>query len=245
MTWTPIFDRAPALGVGEPGAITIDPFDSDILYVGTSNRDGSQFSGDATQPAAGLFKSTDGGASWLRLGSSYPSNIPSNASIFFNQVINVVIIDPANSQIIYLASNSGLFVSKDGGFNWTKGAAPAGDVGSLQLDASSPPAARILYAGITGCGAQSTDGGLSWAVILSGATPVVANALCPTPLASLPAALASSSSRWHRRPLAHLRSPQGILHLRLPLEFPFHVADDKFPVDLAQAILFVPLITFR
>ena len=50
------------------------PIDTNIIYVGTSNRDGSQFSGDATQPPAGLFKSTDGGASWVRLGSGYPSS---------------------------------------------------------------------------------------------------------------------------------------------------------------------------
>ena len=125
-TWTPIFDRAPSLGIGDPGALAIDPVDTNIMYAGTSNRDGSQFSGEATQPPAGLFKSTDSGASWIRLGSGYPSSAPSNASIFFNQVINVVIVDPANHQTVYLASNAGLFVSNDGGFNWTQGAVPAG-----------------------------------------------------------------------------------------------------------------------
>ena len=159
-TWTPIFDRAPSLGVGEPGAIAIDPTNSDILYVGTSNRNGSQFSGDATQPPAGLFKSVDGGASWIRLGSGYPLSTPSNADILFDQVINVVIVDPADSQIIYLASNSGLFVSIDGGLNWTQGTAPFGDARSLVLDQTSPTAARILFAGVTGVGVvQSTNGG--------------------------------------------------------------------------------------
>jgi photosystem II stability/assembly factor-like uncharacterized protein len=109
-TWTPLFDRAPALGIGEPGAVAIDPFDTNILYVGTSNRDGSQFSGNATQPPAGLFKSTDGGASWVRLGSGYPSSAPSNANIFFIQVINVVIVDPANNQVVYLASTTAVGV---------------------------------------------------------------------------------------------------------------------------------------
>ena len=177
-TWTPIFDRAPALGVGEPGALAIDPIDTNVVYVGTSNRDGSQFSGEATQPPAGLFKSTDAGASWVRLGSGYPSSAPSNAAIFFRQVINVVIVDPANSQIVYLASNSGLFVSTDGGVNWTKGVAPAGDVRSLVLDPTSPAGARILYAGITGSGVfQSTDGGLHWTSVLNATTPAVAGKL--------------------------------------------------------------------
>ena len=177
-TWTPIFDRAPALGVGEPGAIAIDPVNTDIVYVGTSNRDGSQFSGDATQPPAGLFKSVDGGASWIRLGSSYPSNIPSNASIFFNRVINVVIVDPANSQVIYLACNVGLFVSIDGGFNWTQGAATGGDVRSLVLDQTSPTSARILFAGVNGVGVvQSTDGGQNWVTILNATNPAVSTSL--------------------------------------------------------------------
>jgi photosystem II stability/assembly factor-like uncharacterized protein len=194
-SWTPIFDRAPALGVGEPGAIAIDPVDTNILYVGTSNRDGSQFSGEATQPPAGLFKSTDGGASWVRLGSGYPSSAPSNANIFFNQVINVVIVDPANNLTVYLASNSGLFVTTDGGFNWTKGVAPAGDVRSLVFDPTSPAAARILYAGITGSGVfQSTDGGLHWTPVLNATTPAVAGKLAGGGFSKVVVALAPATS---------------------------------------------------
>ena len=150
--WTPIFDRAPSLGIGEPGGLAIDPVDTNIIYAGTSNRDGSQFSGEYTQPPAGLFKSTDGGFSWVRWVPATRRALPSNASIFFNRVINIVLVDPANHQTVYLACNSGLFVSNDGGFNWTQGVAPAGDVRSLQLDLTSPPAARILYAGVTGAG---------------------------------------------------------------------------------------------
>lgn len=70
--WAPLFDHAPSLGIGEPAAIAIDPIDTSIIYAGTSNREGSQFSRAQTQPGAGLFKSTDGGASWIRLGSPYP-----------------------------------------------------------------------------------------------------------------------------------------------------------------------------
>ena len=181
-TWTPIFDRAPSLGVGEPGGIAIDPVDTSIIYVGTSNRDGSQFSGEATQPPAGLFKSTDRGGSWVRLGSGYPSSSPSNANQFFNQVINVVIVDPANHLVVYLATNSGVFVSGDGGLNWTHGTLPSGDVRSLVMDLTSPAAARILYAGVSSSGVfRSNDGGQNWTLILSGATPVLANELCPTP----------------------------------------------------------------
>lgn len=177
-TWTPIFDRALSLGIGGPGAIAIDPVNTDVLYVGTSNRNGSQFSSDTTQPPAGLFKSSDGGASWIRLGAAYPPGPPSNASQLFTHVINVVIVDPANSQRLYLASNRGLFVSTDGGLNWTQGTAPAGDVQSLVLDATSPANARVLYAGVRGTGVvQSTNGGAAWTTILSATTTVVATNL--------------------------------------------------------------------
>src|ERR1700758_3869835 len=176
--WTPLFDHAPSLGIGEPAAIAIDPIDTSIIYAGTSNREGSQFSSAATQPGAGLFKSTDAGASWIQLGSSYPSSSPSNASIFFNQAINVVIVDPANNQIVYLASNSGLFRSTDGGLNWNQAVAPNGAANTLVLDPPSPASARILYAGINGVGVvQSTDGGQNWATILNAATPAVATKL--------------------------------------------------------------------
>ena len=131
-----------------------------------------------TQPPAGLFKSTDGGAGWVRLGSGYPSGPATNASIFFSRVITVVIVDPANTQALYLASNAGIFFSTDGGFNWTKGVSPAGDVRSLALDTTSPVGARILYAGVSGVGVvQSTDGGRNWQTILNVATPAVATAL--------------------------------------------------------------------
>jgi hypothetical protein len=180
LTWTPIFDKAPSLGVGEPGGIAIDPIDPSIIYLGTSNRDGSQFSGEATQPPAGLFKSTDSGGSWVQLGSGYPSSAPSNANQFFNQIINIVFVDPANHLVVYLASNFGVYISNDGGLTWTRGALPGGnvDVRSLVMDLTSPAGARILYAGVSGVGVfRSITGGQTWTLILSGATPVVATEL--------------------------------------------------------------------
>ena len=37
-TWTPIFDRAPSLGIGEPAGIGIDPVDPSSRRPGCSNR---------------------------------------------------------------------------------------------------------------------------------------------------------------------------------------------------------------
>jgi hypothetical protein len=174
-TWTPIFDRQISLGIGEPSAIAIDPNDTSVIYVGTSGR-------VTPQAQAGLYKSTDGGASCVRVGSGYPAGNVGNATQFVNQNVNVIIVDPANSQTVYLSSSSGVFRSTDGGQNWVQGAGSAGDARSLVLDASSPAGARVLYAGITNGGLfQSTDGGQNWAQILGAGTPAVAAALGGTP----------------------------------------------------------------
>ena len=174
-SWLPIFDRQLSLAVGEPGALAIDPNNADVVYLGTSAR-------VSAQPQAGLFKSADGGASWIRLGSGYPAGNTGNAIQFVNQWINVIIVDPANSSVLYLASTGGCFRSIDGGRNWTAGANAGGDARSLVLDTSAPAGTRILYAGISGRGVfRSNDGGQNWIQILSGATPAVAAALGPAP----------------------------------------------------------------
>jgi hypothetical protein len=80
-TWIPLFDRQLSLAVGEPGALAIDPNNTDVVYLGTSAR-------VSAQPQAGLFKSRDGGGSWIRLGSGYPVGNTGNAIQFVNQWIN-------------------------------------------------------------------------------------------------------------------------------------------------------------
>ena len=89
-TWKPIFDRQLALGIGEPQGIAIDPNDSSTVYIGTSGR-------VTPQSAAGLYKSTDGGSTVVRLGSGFPAGNVGNANQFFTQSINVIIVDPTAS----------------------------------------------------------------------------------------------------------------------------------------------------
>jgi hypothetical protein len=179
-TWIPLFDRQLCLGIGEPAGIAIDPNNTDIIYVGTSERVVYQNTGifGAPDSSQGLFKSTDGGNSWIQLGGGFPAGNTGNAINFVGTWINVIIVDPANSQNLYLASSRGVFFSSDGGKNWTAGNGSNGDARSLVLDTSSPPSNRILYTGITGRGAfQSNDGGRNWTRILSATTPAVAAAL--------------------------------------------------------------------
>lgn len=181
-TWRPLFDRQLVLGIGEPAAIAIDPSNTDIVYAGSSQRIvlGTGNSGFFGQPdsSQGLFKSTDQGETWIQLGSGFPPGNNGNATNLVGQNINVVIVDPANSNNLYLASSSGVFFSNDAGENWTQGNNAVGDARSLVLDTTSPAGARILYAGISGQGVfSSADGGQNWNQILSGATPAVSTAV--------------------------------------------------------------------
>jgi photosystem II stability/assembly factor-like uncharacterized protein len=182
-TWRPLFDRQASLAIGEPAALAIDPNDADVIYAGTSGRGRV-----SPQRQAGLFKSTDGGASWVLLGSGYPPGNTGNALNFATALINVIIVDPANSAVVYLAASTGVWRSTDGGQNWKLGTGSVGDARSLVLDRTSPAGARILYAGLSGQGVvQSTDGGQSWSPtpILDSATPAVAAVLATVPGATI------------------------------------------------------------
>jgi hypothetical protein len=194
-TWTPLFDRQPALGIGEPAGIAIDPNNTDTIYVGTSGRVGSAEPDTVQQPTAGLFKSTDGGASWIALGSGFPAGSTGDAGKFVNQTINVIIVDPATSSVLYLASTSGVFTSSDAGQNWTAAAGISGDTRSLVLDPSTPASARILHAGVSGTGVfRSTDSGRTFTQTLSATTPAVATALGGSGFTRVVVALAPPTS---------------------------------------------------
>lgn len=186
-TWTPLFDRQLLMGIGDPGCVAVDPNNTDTIYAGTSARwllgDANPTYFNANQAAQGLYKSTDGGSSWIQLGSGFPASNTGNAlGTFFGTNINVVIVDPASSGTLYCATQNGVWISGDGGQNWTQGTGSFGDVRTLVLDATSPLASRILYAGISNRGVfTSNNGGASWTSILTGSTPVVASAVGASP----------------------------------------------------------------
>jgi len=198
--WTPLFDKQPSLVIGKPGAIAIDPSDENIVYAGTSGQWLSPLNDRPEGQRQGLFKSTDGGSSWIQLGSGYPSDnvvdgtLPGNdaMTLFVNSAggrdINVIIVDPANSDILYLASSRGIYRSENGGRNWVLGSNAAGNARSLVLDSSSPTGSRVLYAGISGTGViMSNDGGQNWSnpPNLNQTTPMASGQ--PNPLSSWPA----------------------------------------------------------
>ena len=119
-------------------ALAIDPLTPTTLYAGTPG---------------GVFKSTDGGASWSASGLIKPS---------------VLAIDPLTSTTLY-AGSGGVFQSTDGGASWSASGRLApwpGAVAALAIDPLTP---TTLYAGTVGYSPDSlgdlyktTDGGASW-----------------------------------------------------------------------------------
>jgi photosystem II stability/assembly factor-like uncharacterized protein len=116
--------------------LAIDPANPTTLYAATG--------GSGLGDFRGLFKSTDGGASWLPINNGVAGLFDARASI------TALVIDPHNSNILYAGtSGGGVFKSSDGGANWSRlndGLANL-DVRVLAIAPGSPHA---LYAGTAG-----------------------------------------------------------------------------------------------
>lgn len=157
------------------GALAVDQQNPKVIYAGTgeSNMRNSVSIGD------GMYKSTDGGDNWTRIGLDSTEHI------------SRIVIDPTNSNTIYVAApgplwsdgtHRGLYKSTDAGKTWQKILyinAKTG-VADVELDPSQP---NTLYAttwefrrtpysfnsGGAGSGIyKSTDGGATWKELSNG-----------------------------------------------------------------------------
>ncbi|HET7698414.1 MAG TPA: hypothetical protein VFK57_22055 [Vicinamibacterales bacterium] len=107
-TFTPIFDDGGSFSLG---AVKVDPKDSSVVWLGTgeNNNQRSVAFGD------GLYKSTDAGKTWKRMGLENSEHIQN------------ILIDPRNSNTVYVTAigplwrpggDRGLFKTTDGGATW-------------------------------------------------------------------------------------------------------------------------------
>lgn len=174
ITWNNISDGQ--FKTGSVGAIAVSESNTNIVYVGMGEH---AVRGVMTHHGDGMYKSTDAGKTWKKIG------------LELTQHIARVIIDPNNPDIVYVAAQGALYSSStergiykttDGGLSWKKilyinektGAA------ELSMDAKNP---NILYAamwehgrlpwkiisGGPGSGLyKSTDGGNSWEKLSAG-----------------------------------------------------------------------------
>ena len=109
VTWMPRTDRMPMLAIG---AITFDPHNPLRVYAGSGE-------GNAYDIGAGIYASTDGGATWTVLAGT-----PFVGSGFFD-----LVVDPVNRKVLYAGTTTGFYVSKNGGATWRRRhAAPCWDI---------------------------------------------------------------------------------------------------------------------
>ena len=167
-TWTPVFDSASAASIG---AIGVAPSDPNIVYVGTGEADMR----DSIQFGDGMYKSTDAGKTWKRIGLEN------------TRQIGRVLVDPKNPNIVFVAAlghayaanpDRGVYRSRDGGATWEKVLFKNEDVGAIDLN-FDPANSQIVYAALwnvrrppwfiytpaNGPGGgifKSTDGGTTW-----------------------------------------------------------------------------------
>lgn len=120
-----------------------------------------------TNGRAGLWKSTDGGASWKTIGKGLPQ---SNTAY-------QLLVDPEQPDTLYMKMRRGGSVSTDGGENWTPfgGAVANVEIESLTL------ASKTLFAGTEKGFLRSTDGGQSWQRIGGGLPRYIVSALAVHP----------------------------------------------------------------
>jgi photosystem II stability/assembly factor-like uncharacterized protein len=189
-TWKPIFDQ---VNVGSIGAIAVAPSTPKTIYVGTGEAD---MRSDIAQ-GIGMFRSTDGGASWQAIG------------LKDTQQIGQILVDPRNSNVVLVAAlghpygpneERGVFRSADGGKSWTKTLYKDANTGAIDL-AFEPGNPSIVYAALwqtrrppwntyppsSGPGSglyKSRDGGRTWAHLTGHGLP---NAPARMGLATSPA----------------------------------------------------------
>jgi hypothetical protein len=140
---------------GRVTALAVVPGDSSIAYLGAAD--------------GGVWKTTNGGASWTPLTDTQASLATGS-----------IAIDPVNTEIIYVGTGeedfstdsyfgAGVLKSVNGGSTWTLIPGPFGssqmDIGSMAVDPSND---EIVLAGTNNGLYQSTNGGSTWNLVLSG-----------------------------------------------------------------------------
>jgi len=147
VTWNSNTDLLPSLSISE---IVIDPANTNVMYLGTGDKYGIYWQYETIgQYSAGLLKSTDGGNTWNQTGLNYAQ---SNVT-----VIQRVVMNPANSSIMYAATNNGIYITSDAGVTWIQQL--AGKFYDIEFCPSTP---ATLYCGDSIRTYKTTNGGTNW-----------------------------------------------------------------------------------
>jgi len=177
-TFKPVFDKQPVQSIG---AVTIDPKNPKVIWVGT----GESWTRNSVSVGDGVYKSVDGGENWTNMG------------LHDSERIAKILVNPNQTNTVYVCApgklwsdsdERGLYKTNDGGKTWTKilkGANASTGCSMISMDPTHPD---TIYAGMwdfrrkgwtfrsggdgpnafSGSGLfKSTDGGASWTELTS------------------------------------------------------------------------------
>jgi photosystem II stability/assembly factor-like uncharacterized protein len=179
-TFDQVFPRIGEVEAFSLCCVEVDPRDSDIVWLGTGENNSQRSAHFGT----GLYKSTDAGESWTRVGLEQSEHI------------GAIVIDPRDSNIVWVASQGplftaggggdrGLYKTTDGGRTWTRSLFINDTTGvtDVVLDPRDPDTVfagtyqRMRHVGqMIGVGPdgglfKSTDGGANWTKLTNGLPP--------------------------------------------------------------------------
>ncbi len=115
-SWTVKTDD-PLVSTTNIDSLTIDPNNHNTIYAGTGDLNYGSFS----MGSQGILKSTDGGETWSVVGANvFGAALPVPVGQFPQyQAVGKVRVDPNNSNKVIAGTKTGLYMSYDGGNNWT------------------------------------------------------------------------------------------------------------------------------
>ena len=144
--FVPLSDDLPQIGVN---SIAVDYNNSNIIYIATGDRDGGNTSSE------GIWKSTNGGLTW---------NLTGLTKALTGSACPELYIHPTNSNILWCATNNGVFRTSDAGTNWTKTLNVTG-IRDLKIKPNDP---TTIYATTATLFYRSTDSGANFTQVGSG-----------------------------------------------------------------------------
>ncbi|WP_367391769.1 hypothetical protein [Lewinella sp. LCG006] len=98
-----------------------------------------------------LWKSTDGGNSWLAISDLNMTNKADELKIA-----------PSDHQYIYLAYENRLYITTDGGANWTSSNLPGSSVNYITVHPNHPERLIVVISGSSSKVMESLDAGVTW-----------------------------------------------------------------------------------
>ncbi len=171
-TWIPLLQHE---GLMSMGAVTISQADPNLVWVGGGESNSRQ----STSWGDGIYKSTNGGETFTHMG------------LRESRHINRIVLDPTNTDIVYVAATGplfgsggerGVYKSTNGGASWTRVLHVDDDTGANEL-VMSPTDSKVLFAStyqrrrstccFNGGGPGSAlhvtrDGGATWSKVEGG-----------------------------------------------------------------------------